>query len=363
MPDVIDETVIRQTAERLRAYLSETGRSQKSIGKALGVSGAQISTYLQGRHTGDTQGLTRKIVELLETQARRARARKGPDYVETAVAKRIFTAIRTAEKYSDDVEGKISVIVGDAGHGKSLCLRQYAAANPNTVYVMLDETMNSVGVFAELCTAMKLDSHGILKTLAARLTESLAGRSLTVIIDEASHLSVRVLNQLRQVITVRCRCPLILSGNQHLKTTLDQDAVRRGYESLDQVRSRVVEIVDLDVLANMGDDGGLYTADDIRKLYEYGGIRLVGGAVERLQDIARTPKTGRLRTCSTIIWACHGAPLIQDSGKIDGNNIIQVILLLGLPIIDRLPFADRVEKARRERRAEEAEIKAAMKAG
>jgi len=356
MPEVIDETVVVQTAERLRDYLNETGRTQKAAASALGVSSAQISTYLQGRHTGDTQGLTRKIIQWLDTQARRARAL-------SAVAKRIGTMVRTVESYSDENEAKIGILVGDAGHGKSLCLRQYAAANPNTVYVMLDETMSSLGVFSELSKALRIDSHGILKTLAARLTESLAGRSLTVIIDEASHLSVRVLNQLRQVITVRCRCPLILAGNQHLKTTMEQDASRCGYEAMDQFRSRIVQVLDLDALAGLGEDGGLYTAEDIRRLYEYGGIRLLGDAVGRLQEIARTPKTGRLRTCSLLIQVIHTAPMIQDAGKIDGANIVHAIMLLGLPIIERLPFAGQVAAARRQAKAQEAEIQAVMKAG
>jgi hypothetical protein len=162
---------------------------------------------------------------------------------------------------------------------------------------------------------------------------------MTILLDEASALDVHKLNQLRQIITVRCKCPLIVAGNAHLLSTVNQDVMRRGYESLDQFRSRMLCILNLDELAAAagGGDGGVYSTEDIRKLYEYGGISLTRDAIKRLQSICRTGQTGRLRTCSIIIAALHKAIEIQRDEIITGEHIVSAIVALGLPIKDRLP--------------------------
>jgi len=155
-------------------------------------------------------------------------------------------------------------------------------------------------------------------------------------LDEASALSVHKLSQLRQVITVRCKCPLILAANNHLLGTISQPSTRRGYESLDQFRSRVVFSLNLDELAVSRNDG-LYRPEDIRKLYEHGGIRLDKSAVEMLRAICRAPQTGRLRTCSHIIAALRLSPKIKDGELITRELILAAIENLGLPVVAYLP--------------------------
>jgi hypothetical protein len=96
-------------------------------------------------------------------------------------------------------------------------------------------------------------------------------------------------------------------------------------------------VLNLDEIA--GDkNGGLYTAQDVRKLYEYGGIRLAPDAVAAIKRICKTPQSGRLRTCNHIVSALHTSPSIREAGCITANNIVQAIEQLDLPIRMRLPF-------------------------
>jgi len=158
-------------------------------------------------------------------------------------------------------------------------------------------------------------------------------------LDEASSLSVKQLNLLRQIIVTKSRCPLILAGNRHLLDTVMQPNPRRGYESLDQFTSRLLQILDLDVLA-ANKDGGLYTVDDIRKLYEYGGKRLASDAVTTFRKIAKTPQSGRLWTCSQIVAALHISSLtVENKNTIDAELILFAIKDLDLPVKVRLPVA------------------------
>ncbi|MFA5187016.1 MAG: AAA family ATPase [Patescibacteria group bacterium] len=335
MPNEMTHQTAVTVGQRLGEFMAASGYTQKEIGRKLGISTTAVSQFINGKYNGSLEPIINKAVNFMDTAGRRNRRKKG-EFVQTTVARAIYTVIKNTEGFTDSECG-IGVICGDAGHGKSKCLQEYVNANKNSVYVELDATMSSQAIFAEICRALKIDNGGGLKRLTATLVEFLRDREMTVILDEASFLRVKQLDQLRQIIAVRGRCPLILAGNGQLLKTINDDSSRRGYEALDQFYSRLVRVLNLDEEAAAGDGGGLYTADDIRKLYEQGGVRLTGGGVKTLQRICRTPQTGRLRTCSRIYEALLTSPVI-DEGKIDGSIILAVIKALGLPIMHRLPY-------------------------
>jgi hypothetical protein len=112
---------------------------------------------------------------------------------------------------------------------------------------------------------------------------------------------------------------------------------KHGYESLDQFTSRLMGVLNLDELASHKGDR-LYTSEDIRKLYEYGGIRLTSGAIDTLKKICMTPRSGRLRTCSHVIAALHTSRVLDQKGWVDSALIIAAIEQLDLPIKIWLPL-------------------------
>jgi DNA transposition AAA+ family ATPase len=325
----------------LRIWMVENKIGQKMLAEKVGSSDTAISQLINHKYPGDSAALMRKIADFMDTTQRRKRVDRGLGFVDTTTAKRIFSIIKETQTYSDDTEARIGMIIGDSGHGKSVCLKQFVRVNTNAVYVELDDTMSSSAMFSELAKELKIDYTGGVKTLTQRIIERLNGRLMTVILDEASALDVGKLNQLRQIICVRCKCPLIIAGNAHLLRTINQDVTRKGFESLDQFRSRLLAILNLDEMAAGGGGnggGGLYTEEDIRKLYEFGGISLTKDAKKALQKICRTGQTGRLRTCSIIITMLHKVKLVKEEQVISAEYIMDAILQLGLPIKDRLPF-------------------------
>ena len=193
-------------------------------------------------------------------------------------------------------------------------------------------------MFAEIAKQLKIDASGSLSNITRRLIDNLQHRHIIVMLDETAGLTVRQLNQLRQIIAVKSRCPLILAGNHDLLKTVMQPTTRRGFESLDQFTSRLCYILNLDEIAS-DKNGGLYTVEDIRKLYEFGGIRLVGSAVSSLRKICQSPRSGRLRTCSHIIAALHTSRTVLKTGVIDNVAIVNAIEQLGLPVRVWLPVA------------------------
>jgi len=345
----------KQVASSLQAFIEDHNFSQAKIATSIDVSSSVISQFLAGKYKGNLEDLINKIVHLINSVTRREKRVRNKPYIETTVARRIATLITQTEAFSDD-EGKIGLVVGDGGHGKSHCLRQYAEANKNTIYVELDDAMTSTLMFADIAKKLGIDSSGSLAIVTRRLIDNLQNRHIIIMLDEASSLSVKQLNQLRQIIVVKGRCPLVLAGNRHLLKTVMQPPTRRGFESLDQFTSRLMCILDLDSLAS-NKNGGLYTVDDIRKLYEFGGIRLTKDAIGTLRRISRTEMSGRLRTCSHIIAALHTVSVVDEAGSIDANLILAAIEQLDLPVKVRLPLATK------DTAEEDKEIPAIAKAG
>jgi DNA transposition AAA+ family ATPase len=345
-------------AMQLVGFLAANTMSQSAFAKKIGVSNSQISQFIGGKYKGDLAGLMNKIVNVINQQDRKQRVTKDrPVYIETTVARQVQTLIISAQSFSDD-EGKIGLIIGDGGHGKSHCLRQYVLANKNSIYVELDDTMSATSMFAAIARQLSIDSTGALSAVTQRIIDTLRHRDMTVILDEASSLTVRQLNLLRQIIAVKSRCPLILAGNRDLMNRVMQPKTRRGCESLDQFTSRLMAILDLDEMAADKDGGGgLYTVDDIRKLYEYGGVRITKDGVKMLQQICRSERSGRLRTCSQVITALHTSVEVQEDQIINADRIVAVIMQLKLPVRIWLPISAR--EARRQAEEEPADVAAA----
>ena len=322
------------------------------------------SEFCRGQYKGDAATLAQKAIHYINTKAMQRRSKnRVPDFVETTAARRIFTAIRHAEAFSTGYEGKACIVIGDSGHGKSKCLQQYAQMTRNTLYLLLDDTVSSKALFVAIAQQMntvgraKINIGASLQVIIQQLIEALEHRMMLIILDEASGLGVRQINQLRQVLMVRAKRPLILAGNNQLLHTISQDVTRCGNESLDQFRSRLLSVVNLDDLAAGGDtDGGdrLYTDEDIRSLYEQLGVKLSREAVLTLKKICQSPQSGRLRTCEHIMSAICTSPLVKAGQTVDADYIFAAIEQLGLPIKDQLPFTftDIAVETRRQDKAE-----------
>lgn len=355
IPEKLTDKDISEVTERLKTFQKEKKLTQRELAKMLGVGVTKFNQILRGQYKSrkSIYEVIRRAAYLIDAHERKKRIEQR-GFVETSVARQVEAIIARTEALSMD-EGKIGLIIGDGGHGKSICLQQYARANLNCQYIELDDMMQSKSIFAALADKLVIDSTGSLSDIKTRVEERLRNEYAIIILDEAAGLTVRQLNQLRQVITVKTRCPMILAGNADLLKTVMQPKTRRGCESLDQFTSRLSYILNLDEMANTG-ESGLYSAEDIRKLYEYGGIRLTGGAVQTLKKISKTPRSGRLRTCTNVIVSLHTDSTVRKKKAISAQDIVDVIAELKLPVRAWLPVGQ-LEKAA-EKAAESAKVKA-----
>jgi len=340
MPDMTNENDVRIFIGKIKAFQSRFGITDAELARRIGVSSTTISQALNNKYPGKIEDVFKKITEYMNRIGRRNRREKGDGYVETTVAKAILSAVRLTEQFTEPQEGSICLVIGDAGQGKTVCLQQYALTNPHSIYVKLRDKMTPLALIAAINKELKLASDVGLKKLSDELAAHLAKREMTVLLDEASGLDVGKLNLLRQLV-VENGCTLILAGNAGLLRTVQQSTARHGNESLDQFKSRMLGVLNLDELAGQPlKDGGFYSIEDIRRLYQYGGIRLTSDAENLLRRIAKTPQTGRLRTCSKIISAIHNTKKAQAGQikEIHAEDIVGMIKQLGLCVENDLPM-------------------------
>ena len=97
--------------KQLKDYIEQTGISQSKIAPLVGVSTATISQYLKGEYKGDVAAVDKKVAEMLDRQADKAKDVKS-DFVMTKTANRILEICGLAHAMND-----IYLVIGEAGLG------------------------------------------------------------------------------------------------------------------------------------------------------------------------------------------------------------------------------------------------------
>lgn len=120
----------------------------------------------------------------------------------------IIMAVSFAEAVGD-----ISLIYGDAGLGKTVSLKEYVSLHPDTIYVELKDCDKSTkGVCEKILSCIGKELHGVDRLLVDTITDYLINNPKLIIIDEAQHLSIRALENLR-AINDSTETGIVLCGN------------------------------------------------------------------------------------------------------------------------------------------------------
>lgn len=142
----------------------------------------------------------------------------------------IIMAVSFAEEAGD-----ISLIYGDAGLGKTVSLRQYTVTHPDAIYIELKDCDKSVkGVCEKILSCIGKLQRGTDRVLVDAITDYLAAAPKLIIIDEAQHLSIRTLENLRAINDVT-ESGIVLCGNP----TVYDRMHGRGQAHFAQLYSRI----------------------------------------------------------------------------------------------------------------------------
>lgn len=207
---------LNQVREELEIFFESQGLSQAALGRALGISGASISTFRKGEYKGNNKELGRKIKLYLDDYTSKD---KGADTQSVQVYEShdkqmadfvINEAVRDKE---------IAIITGVAGSGKSTIAKDYARIHPNAI--LIEATLHSTArvILDELCERLHISGGRNLHEKVILIAKELKRRDVVILIDEAEHLSVRALEDLRRIWDFSS-CPLILFGTEILLKNL-----------------------------------------------------------------------------------------------------------------------------------------------
>ncbi len=206
---------LNQVCEELEIFLKVQNISQAALGRAIGVSSASISTFRKGEYKGNNKELGRKIKLYLDNYAKK----KSKDIKEVAI-------FESKDKQMADFvineavrDKEIAIIVGCAGSGKSTIAKDYARLHPNAI--LIEATLHSTArvILDELCERTHISGGRNLHEKVLLIAKELKRRDVVIFIDEAEHLSVRALEDLRRIWDFSS-CPLILFGTEILLKNL-----------------------------------------------------------------------------------------------------------------------------------------------
>ncbi|HCT92478.1 MAG TPA: hypothetical protein DF613_14040 [Lachnospiraceae bacterium] len=134
-----------------------------------------------------------------------------------------------------EAAGDISLIYGDAGLGKTVALKQYVKTHPDAIYIELKDCEKSVkGVCERILSYIGKLQRGTDRALVGAITDYLSASPRLVIIDEAQHLSIRALENLR-AINDMAESGVVLCGNP----TVYDRMHGRGQAHFAQLYSRI----------------------------------------------------------------------------------------------------------------------------
>lgn len=203
----------QEAIEGLKKYLIDTGKTQTAVAKELDVSTGMLSSFIKGTYKAPHTVIP-KVQELLQIREKKKVAPKEPEYKETSISRTVLNTIKYCH-----VQGKVGVVYGDPGIGKTMAFREYLRENGLAIGITINPTYASItGVnelLAEQLGVRERVTRKITRDIVAKLKDS--GR--VIIIDEAQHLTTRTLNHLR-CISDESGVGICLIGNLEVYTRL-----------------------------------------------------------------------------------------------------------------------------------------------
>lgn len=207
------EEEMQELRDRLRAYKDDHGLSWRQLGDKVGVNQTTLGLFVGGNYRADNRELAYRVFRFFLAEAAAAemalQAPLVPAFKWTPTAKKITHMLRWAHR------GKIVVIAGDPGVGKTATFKQYQEDTPNTIMVTADKATTTVaGILLAVLNASGNVSRvgGRPYTLKILILERLRALNALIIVDESQHLDDDAVEMLR-ALHDDLGCGLVLAGN------------------------------------------------------------------------------------------------------------------------------------------------------
>lgn len=258
----------KEAIERLLQYKEATGKTQTEIAKELDISDPQLSQFLKGTYKAP-HVIIPKIERFFKFVNQKEIAPKAPGYKKTSISNTVYNLIAYCH-----IQGKIGVSYGDAGIGKTMAIREYEREHPDeSIVITVSPCYASITGVNELLAEQLKIREKVARKIYGEAVYKLKGSNKVLIIDEAQHLTVRVINHLR-CMSDESGIGIAFIGNEEIYLKMRGS----GQASYAQLYSRIAD--NKHVLTSH------VTKEDIELLFE--DSELDEKAIELLLAISRT---------------------------------------------------------------------------
>ncbi len=181
--------------EQLVELMERKGLTQSQVARAVGKSPAVINQYLQGKYTGDVDGVNQIVADFIGRMREKDRLKRiEASFVSTSTSRKVLEIIRLAH-----VDAEINVIYGEAGLGKTMALKAYAAAHSTALLIEADPSYTARVLLEEMCSRLNLSTRGNMHELFELCVNKLRDSGYLLMIDEGELLPHRALEVLRRL--------------------------------------------------------------------------------------------------------------------------------------------------------------------
>lgn len=188
----------------------ESGVSQSTAAKAMGISGSVLSDWRNDKYKGDNSRIETLVTEFVNRQSAIAIEKEtfkmDFDFVETSIFNDIATGAQLAE-----IRGEIRTVCGDSGVGKTTSLIELQRRKPSSVFIQVYRGIRKNRFLKKICKALGIDERGSFDDLFERITDHLHQTKRLIMIDEAEHLPLDAIDALRRFVDFT-GCGLLLVG-------------------------------------------------------------------------------------------------------------------------------------------------------
>lgn len=183
----------------VRAIQGRDGLTQRKLAAAIGIAPSTLSEWLGGTYKGDEDAIRKLVSTWLESrQETNARAvASASDFVETPTAEKICSALAYCKAAGDMV-----CVYGGPGIGKTRSIAHFRQMYPANVWVatMTPASSGLVSALEVIGEAVGLaECTGGARRMSNAIRKQVAGTHGIIIIDEAQHLSMAAIEELRSI--------------------------------------------------------------------------------------------------------------------------------------------------------------------
>lgn len=209
----------RQRSARLQSFMKREGLTQAEVSRRTGIANSTLSQMISGKYKGNVESRWEQLDRFMDDHKRKATYRDRvsdlDQYVETPTGRRIRSVFEYCRFIPD-----MGAIVGQPGLGKSSEAHEYARVNDRVACITASPLRHSpTHVIGDICVAAGLGYSIKAVEARARLSEHLSAETALIVVDEAQHLKLPALEELRYLHDTT-RCGVVLMGNPSILTTI-----------------------------------------------------------------------------------------------------------------------------------------------